>query len=101
MPKRTCVVTLDDIDFTIPALNMEQLERASIAAGTKTQTEAGFAVLRIALERAEPKVVDPENFSPTPDQIKAAMDSIMTLSGLVKEGDAGSGNPPGGQAPAS
>lgn len=91
MARKTTVVTLDETDFTIPALNLDQLERAGIAVTELGAQRAPFAILRIAMERAEPKMVDPEDFAPSPDQIGAAITKIMVLSGLQQPDQ----NPPG------
>lgn len=95
---RTIVVTLDETEFTIPRLNLDQLERCGIAASELPQSRSGFAILKIALERATPKQVDPADFSPTPEQIGEAILKVMQLSGMKMGGNTGA-NPPVGEAP--
>lgn len=84
---RTATITLDGVEYTIRAFNIGQLE-AIAAAGNNAWT-----VLRTALERADPKVVDPNLIEPTPPELEAAFKTIMKLAGL-KEPEASPLLPP-------
>jgi hypothetical protein len=87
-------VTLGGVEYTVPQLNVGQLEDIS-------NTRKPFDVLRIALRRAEPKLSLEQinDIEATKPEIDAAMDAIMAQSGVTK--DASQGNltaPPGGGA---
>lgn len=94
MPK-TCTVLLDETTFVIPALNLDQLERVGELTETAGRARSMFGILRIALERAEPKMVDAATFSPTPDQIRGAIIEIMKMSGLEEGNAPGAPGAPG------
>lgn len=74
---RTAEITLDGQSYTIPALNVGQLERVLGAA-------AGFDVLRIALERATPPLTAEQlnAIEPTMAEVNGAITAIMVLSGM-------------------
>ncbi len=74
-------VTLGGREYEVPMLNVEQLERVQDLLETAPK-KSGFGVLRIALERAEPKVEKPGDIEATHHEIKKAIDSIMKLSGF-------------------
>jgi len=92
MVARTAEIVLGEAKFTIHAFNIAELQRiAKIFRGEPA--DIPFDVLRTALQRAEPKVADPDLIEATTDEIKAAMTVILELAGL-KQTDP---NPP--QAP--
>lgn len=86
-------VTLDEIEFEIPALNLGQLQEVSEAIQNKSQATLGLSILKIALQRAKP-TPNLEDLSPTLAECGTVVEQIMTLSGLQKP-DA---NPPSGAA---
>ena len=75
-------VTLGDIEYTIPAFTIGQLERIAEAL-TLPDNRSSFNVLRVALERAVPKVDNPNDVEMTIPQLAAAADEILRLSGMV------------------
>lgn len=86
-------ITLGGSDYTIRTFNIGELERiAEIMEGPRTKVP--FAIIRIALERAEPKVEKPNDIEATTDEVSSAMVAVMKLAGLTVADPA---NPPGGQ----
>ena len=81
-------ITLDGVEYTVPALNIGQLEEVS-EAFDGPRTKIPFSVVRIALARATPKA-DFDAMSPTMDEIGSAVQAILETAGLQKS-DA---NPP-------
>lgn len=88
---RTAKITLDGMEFVIRAFNIGELEKINQAGND------AWVVLRMALLRAEPKVPDPNALEPTPDELKEAFATIMTLAGLQKPEASPQQEPP--QAP--
>ena len=86
-------IGLGGTEYTVPALNLGQLERVSVLA-IEGSVGSGFAMLKIALERALPKP-DFEQMAPTIDEVGNAVQAILKLSGLQKP-DA---NPPVAASP--
>jgi hypothetical protein len=80
MPK-TITVPLGGTDYTIPMLNLGQLEDAAVVLSGEP-ARASFGVLRIALSRATPKVEDVAALEIDADELKSAVEQILTLSGL-------------------
>lgn len=97
---RSAVLTLGESNFEVPALNIDQLERvtelyaALDVKDSRAVARLPFAIVKIALERATPKVdlatVQPASL----DEVRAAMDKVTALSGL-QQPDA---NPPAPKA---
>lgn len=79
---RTVDVTLDGITYKVPAMNFGQIERASEAMQTTNSARAGFTLLRIALERSDPKVENLDTIQPSIDEITEAATKIMEASGF-------------------
>ena len=90
MSKRTAVIRFGGEDYTIHAFNIGELERVTdILSEDISGTKKGFAILRIAMERAEPKppefdTIEPEDMA----EITDAANKILNLAGLRAE------NPP-------
>ena len=82
--KKIAVVTLDEREYTIPALNLDQLQECSQFIGGPDPTSRGFDILKIALRRAAPQP-DFETFAPTLDEIGNAIALILQMSGLAKK----------------
>lgn len=81
---RSETITLDGIDFTVPRLNIDQLERVSEAFVTLSPTKVPFAVLRIALERALP-TADFTTLAPDlVTEIQPSVLKVLAMSGLQK-----------------
>lgn len=87
---RSVKVTLDGIEFEVPAMNVGQLEDVAETTAGATVGNVGLKILRIAMRRSTPKP-DFETLAPTVDECGNAVRAIMELSGLQKP-DA---NPPG------
>ncbi len=81
---RTAKIVLDGKDYEVHAFNIGELERITL------QGNNAWLVLRIALERAEPKVSDPNMLEPTPDEVRQAFAILMKLAGLEQT----AANPP-------
>lgn len=82
-------ITLGEISFDVPALNIGQLQDVSEVISKATSGAAGFDIIKIALKRADPKP-DYETLAPTIDEIGAGVQAVLKLSGLQKP----DGNPP-------
>jgi hypothetical protein len=99
MPK-TATITLGGQQFAIKPFNIGELERlGDVFAGQSNNIKTAFAVLRLAMERAEPKIdnidaLELDSF----DEVIAASNAILELAGL-KKGDT-TENPPEGAPPA-
>lgn len=92
MAARTTKITLGDTEYTVHAFNVGELETvADILEGPPRK--AGFAILGLALQRAEP-AIDTAAFAALEigmDEISLAVPVIMKLAGLEQK----SPNPPG------
>src|SRR5437764_1064134 len=93
-------ITLGDSKYMVPRLNIGQLERVTelfSAGGSKV----AFAILRIALERAEPAVPDVGVIEATTEEVRLGMRAILVMSGLSDENKEPPGGAPAGEtAPA-
>ncbi len=89
---RTTTIKLDGVEYAVPALNIGQLERLSDAFELPAGRIA-YAVLRVALERAEPKV-DMEQVAPSVDEIREAFQAVAELSGFAMKKTNGSAENP-------
>lgn len=84
---RTTTITLDGITYTVRAFNIGELERIQTAQAN------AWSVLKIALERADPKIEDPNVIEPTPSELEDAFKKILDLAGLKSDPQA-AGSPP-------
>jgi len=84
MPKEL-KTKLDDMEFTIPAMNIAQLQKCAEVM-KKGDFSGGLEILRIIFERANPQP-NWETFSPTMDEIGATVRDAMALSGMGKKED--------------
>lgn len=75
---RTAKIVLDGTEYVIRAFNIGELEKINQGGND------AWVVLKTALMRAEPKVVDPNAIEPTPAELQVAFETIMTLAGLQK-----------------
>lgn len=82
MPK----ITLADVEYDVPKLNIGQLEEVSGAFELPAMKRT-FAILRIALKRATPKIEDVNGIEATNDEIASAMSEILKASGFAKAAD--------------
>ena len=86
---REAKCTLDGVEYTVPALNIGQLQEVAASIASGAASTGGFEVIKIALRRASPKA-DLEQIAPTMDEIGAFVKSVLNLSGLQKPDE----NPP-------
>jgi hypothetical protein len=80
MPK-SVEVELGEQKYIVPMLTIGQLERIQDEYDA-AKGKPRFSLLKIALERAEPKVDIAEDIAATRKQIKTAQDKIMKLCGF-------------------
>ncbi len=86
---KTADIKLNGNTFTIHRFTIGEMERVTEAFQGPSH-KVPFALLRIALERAEPKPDDVDGIEITADELRAASDAIIILAGL-QQPDA---NPP-------
>ena len=81
---RTAKITLADTEYTVHAFNIGELERVTdiVSAGGAAPGKVPFAILRIALVRAEPKIEDVDGIEASPEEIATAMAEVLKLAGL-------------------
>lgn len=82
---KTDTITLDDKEYTIHRFNLGELEDIADITAELSPRKAAFAVLAMALKRADPVVADEAAFKAlecTQDEITEAMTKIMKLSGM-------------------
>ena len=87
MAGKTATITLAGEKYVVPALNVGQIERFMDVIGNGTGAARGrlaMALLRIAVERAEPQIEAFDNLEPSLPEIQAAGEVISELSGLQK-----------------
>lgn len=104
MPK-TATIQLGGQELKIHAFNIGELERVTAlfdAAGPASNVKMAFGVLRIALERAEPKVEDIDGIEiESMDEVVEASNVILTLAGINKKPNGSAGDPQTGPAAGS
>ena len=85
---RTVEIRIGETTYKVHALTIGQLERMTELAGTLETNDAagsmraGFQLLKIALERTEPKIEQIDDFEITIDEMNDAVGKVMELSGL-------------------
>lgn len=91
MTKRTEIVQVGDMKLTLHCCTLGELERIQDLFTEHAQVPAKipFAVMRIALERAEP-LQDFDTFECNSDEMSDIVVKYLTLAGLRQPG----GNPP-------
>ena len=78
---KTATITLGGTDYVVHPFNIGELEQVSDLLSGPPQ-KIPFAVLRLALRRAEPSVPNPDSIEASPDEIGAAAKALLVLSGL-------------------
>ncbi len=86
---KTADIKLNGNTFTIHRFTIGEMERVTEAFQGPAH-RVPFALLRIALERAEPKPDSVDNLEITADELRAASDAIIELAGLKQQNE----NPP-------
>ena len=74
-------VVLGGETYKIPRMNIGQLERVTDLVAENKPNRLMFGILRIALERVEPKI-DPGALEIDTDELADAVQKIAVLSGL-------------------
>lgn len=87
-------VKLGGSDYDVPKMNIGQLEDVTVAFDLPPARRA-FAILKIALKRAIPKIDDLGALEADNDEIASAVTDILANSGFKKAED------PNPQAPAA
>lgn len=83
-------VKLGETTYTVPRMNIGQIERITeLPAG-----KMSFGALRIALERAEPKVADFGAIEATSQEVIEAARAVLRMSGMAKDAEPGESKPP-------
>ena len=77
-------VTLGEVAYDVPKMNVGQLEEVTVAFDLPPARRP-FAILRIAMKRATPKIEDFGTIEAGNDEIAAAVTAILSNSGFVKE----------------
>jgi hypothetical protein len=77
---KTAQISLGGTQYTIHAFNIGELERVVEMFDGPT-TKAAFGIVRIGLERAEPKV-EIDTLEPTLDEMREAARVMLDLAGL-------------------
>lgn len=90
MAKRTETITLEGNSYTIHPFNIGELEELSDLLNGGATTKTSLGIIKLALKRAEPKVVDASSIEPTREEIEGALVTITKLAGLEKA----AANPP-------
>jgi hypothetical protein len=98
---RTTTIRIGGQDITIHAFNIGELERVSQLFEGRNTMSMAFGILRIAMERAEPKVLDVNALEiESMDEIVKASSAILALAGLNKP-NGSAGDPQTGPAAGS
>jgi len=78
---KTITITLSGNDYVVPKFNLSQLETVVSEIFQMPQAKVPFAVVRLALTRADPQV-DAEALEPDADEVVVAAKSILVAAGL-------------------
>lgn len=81
-------VTLGGTDYSVPKLNIGQLEEVT-AAFDMLPVRRPFAILRIAMRRATPVIENWDEVEPGNDEVAAAVSAILANSGFQKADPSG------------
>src|SRR5262245_29322045 len=77
-------VMLGGAEYEVPKMNIGQLEEVTIAFDLPPARRP-FAILKIAMKRAQPKLADINDLEPGNDEITVAIRDILANSGFKKE----------------
>lgn len=91
---KTFEVTLGGDKYTLHRFNLGELEDVAELTASMSASRAGFAILKVALRRAEPAIADPSVIEASADELQAAINAIMVASGM-KAAAAGEATPAG------
>jgi len=79
---KTSKIQLNGDEYTIHRFTIGELERVTEAFQGPAH-KVPFILLKIALERAEPKVADPSALEISADELRKANETIVELAGLA------------------
>lgn len=86
---KTVTVMLGETEYKLHALTVGEIEEiADIMGGDLNKARVPFAILRIAMRRADPLCEDVNSLVATPKQIGEAVGAVMSASGLEQSGEA-------------
>lgn len=85
---KTVTVMLGETEYKLHPLTVGEIEQiADIMGGDLSRARVPFAILRIAMARAEPPCEDVNALVATPKQIGDAVAAVMSASGLEASGE--------------
>lgn len=91
MAKKTAKIRLGGDEYTIHPFTIRELERVTDLVqeveGGGRRSRLAFGVIRIALERAEPAVENPDDVEATMEEITKAGEVILELAGVMVKRD--------------
>lgn len=85
MTVRAVTVSLDGVEYTVKALNIGQLEKVTDLFTSPKTSQIPFGILRIALETAEPRVLDVNLLTPKLEEVTIAVTAILEMSGMEQK----------------
>jgi hypothetical protein len=96
-------VTLGGVEYTIPKMNIGQLERVSELTTTKVGDDgkprvvisSAYKMLEIAFERSDPRVIDFNSIEADHDEINEALPVILAMNRKPDKNKPGETQPPG------
>lgn len=88
---KTAQVVIGEKLYDFTPLTVDQLERMAEATEGVSPQRAGFALFRIMMENATPKVDDLKNMIISPNEIRAVVTKVNEISGIVTEDDPAAG----------
>lgn len=82
----TARITLDGKEYTLRAFNIGELEEVADLVQSEKPHKLPFAILRVAMRRAEPRVEDVNALEITAAELNKAIETIQGLAGLTVPG---------------
>ncbi len=95
---KTFTITLDGQEYTMRPFNMGELEE--VAELDLPRAKMPFALLRLAMKRADPPCPSVDAIEMTPDEFNEAVGKVMVAAGMrkVEAGPSGEASPATGAA---
>ncbi len=86
------MIKLGDTEYRVPQLNMGQLRRISRSLSKAAREEmetsdVAYDVVQIAMERADPRVLDFDQLTPSFLDVGPASNAILAMSGFKLTAD--------------
>jgi hypothetical protein len=88
---------LGETEYEIPPLKLGQIKRIMLAP--ETGAERVFAVMKIIVERVEPKIEDIEEVEATAKQLHDIVQRVLKASGMIDEKTVDRADLPNSQPP--